>query len=1845
DLARTLEASAGAADTITAGAGDDLILGGAGGDQITAGDGDNLVIGDHGTLDFDAGLLRSAISTDFAVGGDDTITAGAGNDFIIGGLGSDTLTAGEGDNVVLGDHGEVAYTAAGAYDLAQTLEASAGAADTITAGAGADLILGGAGGDQVTAGDGDNLVLGDHGSLDFDEGLLRSAISTDFAIGGDDTITAGSGNDFIIGGLGADTLTAGEGDNVVLGDHGEVIYTAAGKYDLARSLQATYGADDTITAGDGDDLIIGGAATDTIDAGNGDNLVIGDHGSLDFDEGLLRSAISTDFAIGGDDTITTGAGDDFIIGGLGADSLTAGEGNNVVLGDHGEILFSTIGQLDLVQSLSTTDGASDTITTGAGRDIVIGGRNADIITAGDGDNLVFGDSGKAEWLATVPVYFGSFDPATADDDTITTGSGDDIILAGAGADTVTAGDGDNTIFADEGELNYDAAGLLEVAESLTTDKGAADSVTTGSGDDIIFGGTDTDTITAGDGDNLVFGDTGKAEWLAGVPVYFGSFDPAYANDDTISTGSGNDIILAGAGADTITAGDGDNTIFADEGELSYDAAGLLEVAESLTTDKGAADSVTTGSGNDIIFGGTDTDTITAGDGNNLVFGDTGKAEWLAGVPVYFGSFDPAYANDDTISTGSGNDIILAGAGADTITAGDGDNTIFADEGELSYDAAGLLEVAESLTTDKGAADSVTTGSGNDIIFGGTDTDTITAGDGNNLVFGDTGKAEWLAGVPVYFGSFDPAYANDDTISTGSGNDIILAGAGADTVTAGDGDNTIFADEGELNYDAAGLLEVAESLTTDKGAADSVTTGSGDDIIFGGTDIDTITAGDGDNLVFGDTGKAEWLAGVPVYFGSFDPAYANDDTISTGSGNDIILAGAGADTITAGDGDNTIFADEGELSYDAAGLLEEALSLTTDEGAADTVTTGSGDDIIFGGTDTDTIDAGNGDNLIFGDNGTAVYSGGLAILFETMTPEDSDSDTIDSGAGRDVILAGNGTDVVNAGDGNNIVLGDEGSIMLLAGVPTEITSTEFTEGAADTITAGLGNDIIVGGNGADTIGANDGDNLVIGDNGVLLLSGGVISSLAALSPAVGAVDIITTGLGDDVVMAGVAGDTITAGNGNNVVAGDHATITFLGGSFATLTPTTPDIGGNDTIVTGAGHDRIVAGTGADWIDAGDGHNVVVGDHANIQQPNGTLNSVESVAPADGGVDLIFTGNGNDLILGGTAGDTIHAGAGNDLVFGDHALVAGTVALDQLPLAMAVKPFTFTAIFTQNLGADGRAVAGDDVIFAEAGDDIVFGQQGDDIIFGGAGDDDLIGGHNVTLGQDGDDVIDAGAGFDVVVGDNASVLRTGDNISPRARVLEGTAMFDDRGNFLALDTPQPWPTAVAERAVVILDHAFDTVSGLYGADHLIGGADNDMLFGQLGNDFIHGDSTLPVDVAANGTVDRAAVRTAAAELFTSNLWIGADSDGDDYIEGNGGDDLIFGGLGQDDIVGGSSSMYGLTEYNQRPDGADTIYGGNGTAAAFEDMGDASIDGRARDADVILGDNGNIVRLVGLNGVAGGAFLTFAYDATATLRIIVRGFELIDYTVPESPSDIGAADAIYGEAGDDTLHGQVGDDLLQGNGNDDNLYGGQGDDIIFGGAGDDAISHSDELKPPPVPGKSAADIGNPEDGETSLVGDDPVLAKFVAPPSNLPAAFRVDSTGTAFTAVVFSGVFLGLGHSGGSWLAKGGDPVFADGGSAWQIFTSGVFVSSDYGVPTNLAGPAPAAAQFGELLEDESVAPPSDEGVPAAPETEVPANQDQNPPTGNETPADAPPAEPTGENTPSEPPAEDPPAPPAE
>jgi Ca2+-binding RTX toxin-like protein len=648
-----------------------------------------------------------------------------------------------------------------------------------------------------------------------------------------------------------------------------------------------------------------------------------------------------------------------------------------------------------------------------------------------------------------------------------------------------------------------------------------------------------------------------------------------------------------------------------------------------------------------------------------------------------------------------------------------------------------------------------------------------------------------------------------------------------------------------------------------------------------------------------------------------------------------------------------------------------------------------------------------------------------------------------------------------------------------------------------------------------------------------------------------------------------------------------TTTAAWGVDANLDPVIIDVGGIDTIHTGDGDDLILGGRFGDTINARNGDNIVFGDSGSITAatmdstplagPDGQpilIRRIETVEPDDGGLDLITTLSGDDIILGGTAGDTIHAGAGVDIIFGDQGEVvrtggANTVVTysDSGALGYEPEPWFEDYGYTATSIRDADAGAGD-LIYGEAGGDYILGQQGIDVIFGGAGDDDIYGGHNQPTGYDTDDIIDGGTGNDVIAGDNASIERTGGAAGPRFRVLDGSQIYGegwDNGDLIdglpqVTSEAQSNPDGIHARSVTLFDSAFfdaeEYDSDTFGDDMIAGGADDDLIFGQLGNDMLNGDGqiTYPGGVESLELSDIVIEDFSITTLETAN---GSDAGGDDYIEGNGGADTIYGGLGQDDLIGGNSFMFGLgtpdlrpdgnlkgtlfnltgdgtndpgiykwdgltwvfqsisagetlpespktgtlfdltgdvtndpgiyqwdgsewvlqliAEGETLPDGIDHIYGGNGDIdmLARNNMGDETENGHARDADMILGDNGNIYRLVEVIDTepGGTAYLEFNYDQTSPfedrgeMRIIPRAADLIDYTPggadydpTVAATDIGGADVIHGEAGDDFIYGMVGNDILFGEGQDDDIIGGWGNDWISGGTGQDGILGDD-------------------------------------------------------------------------------------------------------------------------------------------------------------------------------------------
>ena len=628
------------------------------------------------------------------------------------------------------------------------------------------------------------------------------------------------------------------------------------------------------------------------------------------------------------------------------------------------------------------------------------------------------------------------------------------------------------------------------------------------GRDIILGGIDADTIVAN------FGEYGVDE-----------------NDVALGADAGN-IVIGDSGYIDWTAAD-TNRVYADittatSGTLPGDDSNALDIDRIFSTDPdhGGNDEITTGDGNDIIIGGEDGEIVT-----DVEIDGTGDSRTVAA---------------DTDGDG------------DTIDAGQGNNLIFGDNGQITAateDAVnfaglpitlGLVETIESLI---GGSDTITTGVGRDIILGGIDADTIVANfgeygvdendvalgaDAGNIVIGDSGYIDWTADdqgrvyahlsgpAPVLSSgddedasdidrifSTDPDHGGNDDITTGDGNDIIIGGedgeivtdveidgtgdsrtvaadtdGDGDTIDAGQGNNLIFGDNGQItaateeseNFAGLpitlGLVETIESLI---GGSDTITTGVGRDIILGGIDADTIVAN------FGEYGVDE-----------------NDVALGADAGN-IVIGDSGYIDWTAGD-EGRVYADTttavgGSLPGDDtnAGDIDRIFSTDPDHGGNDDITTGDGNDIIIGGedgeivvdtiigvdsdiartvestTDGDTIDAGQGNNLIFGDNGQISAAtentenfAGLPItlgLVETIESLIGGSDTITTGVGRDIILGGIDADTIDASDGeygvdeNGEALGaDAGNIII--GDSGYIDWTAGDEGRvyADTTTA-------------------------------------------------------------------------------------------------------------------------------------------------------------------------------------------------------------------------------------------------------------------------------------------------------------------------------------------------------------------------------------------------------------------------------------------------------------------------------------------------------------------------------------------------------------------------------------------------------------------------------------------------------------------------------------------------------------------------------------------------------------------------------------------------------------------------
>ena len=640
--------------------------------------------------------------------------------------------------------------------------------------------------------------------------------------------------------------------------------------------------------------------------------------------------------------------------------------------------------------------------------------------------------------------------------------------------------------------------------------------------------------------------------------------------------------------------------------------------------------------------------------------------------------------------------------------------------------------------------------------------------------------------------------------------------------------------------------------------DLIDGGAGNDTLFGGNDDDTLIGGDGDDQLTGGEGK---------------------DKISGGAGKDTIFGGTDGDTVDGGAGgfnaDPALNTDDDTL--DLTGLNFRLRDLEPDSngnGQNGTVDLYNDDGTSAGSFKFTEIEniigeemAGPVDGLDSGEDMAPGYTDaqgdqidGTDGINDTIFGNGGD-DTIDSGLGDDTVDGGSGDDTFTLTDGvdNDVIIGGEsgetdGDVIDSTAVDDDLTVT-FTDKEEGTLTNGSGTtefseiERLELGGGDDTVTGSGGDeNVLTGDGNDVVNAGGGDDTIDGQ----GGNDTIDGGKYDDSLIGGDGNDSLVGGEGDDVLIGNKPGAIGVPDTDVPLVskPFDQDTNPNDdkdTLIGGAGNDTIDGGDDADYIDGGDDDDVIEGGIDN---------------------DTIYGGSGNDTITDVQGADEIYGGDGDDLIeagidtFSDYAN-------DQPTVGGRPNPFFNSGDPNKDDGRDFvDGGSGNDTIRTGDDSDTIYGGTGDDSINAGIDDDEVYGddGDDSIIGSHGSDSLYGGEGNDTIYGGFGNEPIAG---------YEGEEV----------DATDPQPNN--------------------GKDYIEGGAGNDVLYGEDDNDTILGGAD---DDYIDGGID------------------------DDSLDGGDGDDTIVGGQGDDTIVGaaGNDSMRGdagrdtFTNVN----GGDTIDGGAGT-----------------------------------------------------------------------------------------------------------------------------------------------------------------------------------------------------------------------------------------------------------------------------------------------------------------------------
>jgi serralysin len=266
---------------------------------------------------------------------------------------------------------------------------------------------------------------------------------------------------------------------------------------------------------------------------------------------------------------------------------------------------------------------------------------------------------------------------------------------------------------------------------------------------------------------------------------------------------------------------------------------------------------------------------------------------------------------------------------------------------------------------------------------------------------------------------------------------------------------------------------------------------------------------------------------------------------------------------------------------------------------------------------------------------------------------------------------------------------------------------------------------------------------------------------------------------------------------------------------------------------------------------------------------------------------------------------------------------------------------------------------------------------------------------------------------------------------------------------------------------------------GDDMIVGNRAENVLYGGLGDDELHGEQFGAYykedDEDADELHGEDGNDTLRGGFGLDLLYGGDDADdldggaGDDELNGGAGGDLLKGDAGLDRIHGGSGDdfIYGYRWWGDEDknypakyyDTADHLYGGDGDDTIYGSHGNDWIDGDGGHDDdgesnhgAVWTGNDHLYGEDGIDTIQGGGG-----------RDTISGGNDGDFLYGDAGEDYITGDLgndeLSGGEGADELYGSAGEDELYGDEGDDWLHGGQHRDVIHGDDGIDTASYYDE------------------------------------------------------------------------------------------------------------------------------------------------------------------------------------------